>query len=187
MGPPAGGLVRGRNVAGWESRGEEEPGQHPRVDCTHVSHVSPLSTLCLGWCSLGWAAAGWRLAESLPSSHTTAAAGPSAAQHTNTNTHQTFRENTQTILDICTLKFTYRFAMTYSHISIAMLGPCLRCSKVSVLGCCACADLGCAGRRLRLRAEICQCPRRQNWIVSSQHRGATCLATSRAGLTLCSS
>ena len=45
MGPPAGGLVRGRNVAGWESRGEEEPGQHPRVDCTHVSHVSPLSTL----------------------------------------------------------------------------------------------------------------------------------------------
>ena len=36
-----------------------------------------------------------------------------------TNTHQTFRENTQTKLNICTWNFTYQFALTYSHISNA--------------------------------------------------------------------
>ena len=155
-----------------------------RVSTAHTCRTCHLCPLCmcpvftgLGCC---WLATGRVSAQLPPHCCCWAQRSPDT-----TDTHQTFREKTQTKLDICTWNFT--FALTYSHISIAMRGPCLRCSKVSVLGSCACADLGCAGRRLRLRAEICQCPRRQNWIVSSQHRGATCLATSRARVTLCSS
>ena len=151
-----------------------------RVSTAHTCrtcHLRPLC-MCLVFTGLGccWLATG-RVSAQLPPH--CCCCWAQSAHHT--NTHQTFREYTQTKLDICTLNFTYRFALTYSHISNVMRGPCLRCSKVSVLASCASAHSGCAGRRLRLRAEICQCPRRQNWIVSSQHRGATCLSTSRAG------
>ena len=40
-----------------------------------------------------------------------------------TNTHQTFREYTQTKLDICTLNFTYRFALIYSQIFSSYARP----------------------------------------------------------------
>ena len=77
--------------------------------------MSPLSTLCLVLTGLGccWLATG-RVSAQLP------ARCCCWAQHsTDTNTHQTFRENTQTKLNICTWNFTYQFALTYSHISNA--------------------------------------------------------------------
>ena len=83
---------------------------------SHVSHVSPLSTLCLVFTGLGccWLATG-RVSAQLPPRCCCcwAQRGP------DTNTHQTFRENTQTKLNICTWNFTYQFALTYSHISNA--------------------------------------------------------------------